>query len=281
MANKDNIAQLQVIYGKEKVETELENEKNKNSLLSKENELKQTRVNAIIVISIFVLLITIGLIYIRHVRLTRKQQQEFTSKLISNIDEERSRISKDLHDDIGQSLSVIKSKINMFTSGKINDISGMDNDVGDVIDQTRSISHALHPSFIQKLGLERSLVSLTENTQSKTGLICSLDLDEAENLDFLNPDAQTQVYRIIQECINNTLKHAEATALKISITQHATEFVVKYQDNGIGISDVNKSIDGIGLQIIQERAMNIKGKVQINTGKGKGYTLVLTFTQFD
>jgi signal transduction histidine kinase len=169
----------------------------------------------------------------------------------------------------------------MFTSGKINDISGMDNDVGDVIDQTRSISHALHPSFIQKLGLERSLVSLTENTQSKTGLICSLDLDEAENLELLNPDAQTQVYRIIQECINNTLKHAEATALKISITQHANEFVVKYQDNGIGISDVNKSIDGIGLQIIQERAMNIKGKVQINTGKGKGYTLVLTFTQFD
>lgn len=281
MANKDNIAQLQVIYGKEKVETELENEKNKNSLLSKENELKQTRVNAIIVISIFVLLITIGLIYIRHVRLTRKQQQEFTSKLISNIDQERSRISKDLHDDIGQSLSVIKSKINMFTSGKINDISGMDNDVGDVIDQTRSISHALHPSFIQKLGLERSLVSLTENTQSKTGLICSLDIDEAENLELLNAEAQTQVYRIIQECINNTLKHAEATALKISITQHANEFIVKYQDNGIGISDVNKSIDGIGLQIIQERAMNIKGKVQINTGKGKGYTLILTFTQLD
>ena len=81
--------------------------------------------------------------------------------------------------------------------------------------------------------------------------------------------------------INNTLKHAEATALKISITQHSNEFIVKYQDNGIGISDVNKSIDGIGLQIIQERAMNINGKVQINSGKGKGYTLVLTFTQFD
>lgn len=279
IANKDNIAQLQVIYGKEKVETDLENEKNKNSLLSKENELKQTRVNAIIAISIFVLLITIGLIYIRHVRLTRKQQQEFTSKLIYNIDQERSRISKDLHDDIGQSLSVIKSKINMFASGKINDISGMDSDVGEVIDQTRSISHALHPSFIQKLGLERSLVSLTETTQTKTGLICSLDLDAAERLDELNSDAQTQVYRIIQECINNTLKHANATALKISISQHNTEFIVKYQDNGIGISEANKSIDGIGLQIIHERAMSIQGKVQITSSKGKGYTLVLTFAQ--
>ncbi len=281
IANKENIAQLQVLYGKEKVETELENEKNKNSLLSKENELKQTKVNAIVVISIFVLVITIGILYIRHVRLTRKQQQEFTSKLISNIDQERSRISKDLHDDIGQSLSVIKSKINMFASGKINDISGMDNDIGNVIDQTRSISHALHPSFIQKLGLERSLVSLTENTQSKTRLICSLDIDETENLEHLSSDAQTQVYRIIQECINNTLKHAEATALKISITQNTNEYIVKYQDNGRGITDVTKSIDGIGLQIIQERATSIKGKVQISSGKGKGYTLILTFTQLD
>lgn len=281
IANKDNLAQLQVIYGKEKVETELEIEKNKNSLLSKENELKQTRVNAIIVISIFVLLITIAIIYIRHVRLTRKQQQEFTSKLLSNIDQERSRISKDLHDDIGQSLSVIKSKINLFNSGKISDISGMNNDIGEVINQTRSISHALHPSFIQKLGLERSLVSLTENTQSKTGIICSLDIDEAENIDQLSPEAQTQVYRIIQECINNTLKHAEATALKISIFQNAHEFNVKYQDNGIGISEINKSIDGLGLQIIQERAMIIKGKVQITTGRGKGYILVLTFTQLN
>jgi signal transduction histidine kinase len=228
-----------------------------------------------------VLVITIGILYIRHVRLTRKQQQEFTSKLISNIDQERSRISKDLHDDIGQSLSVIKSKINMFASGKINDILGMDNDIGDVIDQTRSISHALHPSFIQKLGLERSLVSLTENTQSKTGLICSLDIDETENLEHLSSDAQTQVYRIIQECINNTLKHAEATALKISITQNTNEFIVKYQDNGRGITDVTKSIDGIGLQIIQERATSIKGKVQISSGKGKGYKLILTFTQLD
>lgn len=281
IANKDNIAQLQVIYGKEKVETELENEKNKNALLSKENELKQTKVNAIIVSSIFILLITIGLLYIRHVRLTRKQQQEFTSKLISNIDKERSRISKDLHDDIGQSLSVIKSKINLFASGKINDISGMDNDIGDVIDQTRSISHALHPSFIQKLGLERSLISLTENTQSKTGLICSLDIDETENLENLKSVTQTQVYRIIQECINNTLKHAEATALKISIKQNTNEFIVKYQDNGKGITDVTKSIDGIGLQIIQERATSVKGKVQINSGKGKGYSLILTFTQLD
>ncbi len=281
IANKDNIARLQVIYGKEKVETELENEKNNNSLLSKENELKQTKVNAIVLISIFVLLITIGLLYIRHVRLTRKQQQEFSRKLISNIDQERSRISKDLHDDIGQSLSVIKSKINMFASGKIYDISGMDNDIGEVIDQTRSISHALHPSFIQKLGLERSLVSLTENTQSKTGLICSLDIDETQNLEHLSNDAQTQVYRIIQECINNTLKHAEATALKISISQNTAEFIVKYQDNGRGIKDVTKSIDGIGLQIIQERATSINGKVQINSGKGKGYTLILTFTQLN
>jgi nitrate/nitrite-specific signal transduction histidine kinase len=77
------------------------------------------------------------------------------------------------------------------------------------------------------------------------------------------------------------LKHAKATALKISVTQNTNVFVVKYQDNGIGISEINKSLDGIGLQIIHERATAINGKVQIATGIAKGYILVLTFNKLN
>ncbi|MEY3237518.1 MAG: hypothetical protein RI883_1619, partial [Bacteroidota bacterium] len=206
LANKDQFAQLQVIYGKEKTETALEDEKNKNTILSKENELKQTKIRAIVLITVFLLLIGIGIVYIRYVRLSKKQQQDFTQKLIENIDEERSRIAKDLHDDIGQSLSVIKSKLNLLNTGKINDVQGLDFEVGEVINQTRNISHFLHPSLIQKLGLERSLVSLIEKTQNNTELICSIEVKCT--IGFLSLDEQTQIYRILQECINNTLKHA-------------------------------------------------------------------------
>lgn len=277
IANKDQFAQLQVIYGKEKVETELENEKNKNILLSKENELKQARFRAAVTISLFILIIAIGLIYIRHVRLTRRQQQNFTVKLIENIDDERSRIAKDLHDDIGQSLSIIKSKLDLLNKGKINDVIGLDNEVGDVIDHTRNISHFLHPSMVQKLGLERSLVSLIEKTQVNTGIISSLEV-ECE-LDLLSLEIQTQIYRVLQECINNTIKHAEASALKISIKKQAGEIIVKYQDNGKGFDDSSKKSEGIGMMTIRERASTINGKLVISALKGKGFTLSLTIVK--
>lgn len=277
ISNKNNLAQLQVIYGKEKVETELENEKNKNTLLSKENELKQTRIQAIIAISGFILIIGLGIVYIRHVKLTRKQQKDFTQKLIENIDEERSRISKDLHDDIGQSLSIIKSKINLFNSGKTNTLIGLDTEVGTVIEQTRNISHFLHPSFVAKLGLERSLASLIEKTQESTGIVCSLYIKK--ELTSLTKETETQIYRILQECINNTIKHANATALKISIKESPNDIVIKYQDNGIGIDEASSSQEGIGLLTIRERAIKINGKVSVSSSQGKGYQLQLVISK--
>jgi signal transduction histidine kinase len=276
IANKDQLAQLQVLYGKEKVETELESEKNKNSLLSKENELKQTRIQVIVIVSILLLIIGIGFVYIRHIRLTRKQQKDFTQKLIENIDDERSRISRDLHDDIGQSLSVIKSKINLYNSGKTHSLEGLETDVGYVIDQTRNISHFLHPSFVAKLGLERSLVSLTEKTQNNTGIVCSLSIRaEVENMPL---EYKTQIYRILQECINNTIKHANATALKISIKENSSGIEIEYRDNGSGISDQNIR-EGIGLMTIRERADKINARVSVTSSAGKGYKLQLSMSK--
>lgn len=275
--NKNNLAQLQVIYGKEKVETELENEKNRNILLSKENELKQTRIQTIILSALFLLIIGVGLVYIRHVRLTRVQQKNFTQKLIENIDEERSRISKDLHDDIGQSLSVIKSKINLYNSGRTTTITGLDSEVGTVIEQTRNISHFLHPSFVAKLGLERSLASLTEKTQESTGIVCSLFIKN--KIEQQPIETETQIYRILQECINNTLKHDNATALKISIINSPNEMTITYRDNGIGVEQRGGNGEGIGLLTIRERAEKINGKVTVSSSQGKGYKLQLIISK--
>lgn len=275
IANKDNLAQLQVIYGKEKVESELENEKNKNSLLSKDNELKQTRIRGIIFVAISILIIGFGLFYIRHVRITRKNQQMFTQKLIENIDHERSRISRDLHDDIGQSLSVIKSKINLFNTGKIDGLDGMEKEVGEVIDHTRSISHFLHPSFVAKLGLERSMVSLLEKTESNTGIITSISIkNEVESLDL---NTKTQLYRIVQECISNTIKHSKATALKVSLKNIDGEFILTYRDNGIGFKSDKSNSEGIGMLTIRERALNVGGKISLPTSD-KGFVLILTIS---
>lgn len=273
VTNKDKMASLQVVYGKERVESELEQETNKNMLLERENELKQARIRTILMVAVFLFVLFGGLIYIRYVKATRKQQAIFSQNLISSIDNERSRISRDLHDDIGQSLSIVKSKVSMFNSGKINVIDGLQDEIGDLINQARRISHYLHPSFLEKIGLSRSLASLLDKTQSSTNMVCNLDL--CEETDDLSIEMKTQVYRIFQECINNSIKHAQATALKVSIEFSEDFYFLSYQDNGIGIKDP-AHLTGFGIMTIKERAKSLKGRTTIFTNVS-GFKLIIKF----
>jgi signal transduction histidine kinase len=274
ISNKDKMVQMQVAYGKERIESELENEKSKNALSKKENELKLIRLRFVLILGFSMLGFVIGFIFIRAVIITKRQQILFSQKLIENIDDERSRISKDLHDNIGQSLSVIKSKINMFNKGRIQAIDGLDVDLGEVINQTRSISHHLHPAFLEKIGLSRSLASLLEKVQESTNIECSLEL--IDNIKSLPKETNTQIYRIIQECVNNTIKHAEASALKISIFKKEEQFVLEYKDNGIGLKDSPNADVGIGILTIKERVNKLNGKVSF-VSNANGFRLILKF----
>ena len=270
ITNRDKLSELQVIYGKEQMESELENERNKNKLLNQENQLKRAKINAIVLIAILLLIVGLGGMFLRSVYLSRKQQVLFTQKLIESTDQERSRISRDLHDDIGQSLSVIKSKVNMFNTGKIDNLEGLEKEVGYVIEQTRNISHLLHPSAVAKLGLERSVSSLLEKTQANTDLVTSVSVKN--DIELLQSDVKTQIYRIIQECINNTVKHANATALKVSLKIEDDQFQMTYRDNGFGFKQGDQQ--GLGMLTMRERAHSIGGKLNA-TGSDKGFKLTL------
>jgi signal transduction histidine kinase len=271
LANKDKLLQMQILYGKDKIENELQSEKNKNTLLVKENELEKTKIQSVIFISILFTLLTLLIVFSWVTLQRRRQQKQFTQDLISHVDDERSRISKDLHDDLGQSLSMIKSRLSLHISGKTNDLSGLNEAISDVIDKTRNISHELHPSMISKLGLERSLVSLIEQTQEHTGMFCSIETET--NLHNFDLEIQSQLYRILQECINNTIKHAEASALKISISHGHEGIELIYQDNGKGMGEQIKTIQGIGLLTIKERVDKIGGKVNFQSGNEKGFKM--------
>src|SRR3989338_6725865 len=216
-ANKDKMSELQVLYGRKRIESQLAQEKTKNKLSDKNRELESAQWRLILIIFAAISVFILGFLYIRYVRKSRKQQVLFSQRLIQQIDEERSRISGDLHDNIGQLLSVVKSKINMYNTGLISEITDLDKEVGEVINQTRTISHQLHPSSLEKLGLERSINGLLEHTQTNTDIICSTHF--AVPTAQLGIEVQTQLYRISQECINNTIKHANAASLKITLKE--------------------------------------------------------------
>lgn len=258
------IKEMQLKYNVQKKETELEREKAKNQ---EERFYRWLTIG----ISFVLLLILALLLYLRYLKKIREQQEQFSHQLIENAEAERLRISRDLHDDIGQSLSMIKSKI---SAGKIESSQNLEGELGRVIEQTREISKNLYPSYLEKIGLVRSVARLVENIQSSTKLECSFEV--SEDIDYLPITTKTHIYRILQECVNNTIKHSGATALKISIELHANEFLLTYQDNGKGLEET-KTVNGIGMFSIRERAKIIHGNLHIGDKTQKGFKLTMSF----
>lgn len=273
VSNENEQTRLQTIYGKERMENELTDLNQRNKLLHTESKLKSANYRFIFLVVLSLFMLVLAIIYISNVRRSRKIKSNFSQKLIEQIDEERSRISKDLHDDIGQSLAVVKSKLNLFTTGKISQINGVDQEIGDILEQTRVLSHQLHPAALEKIGLERALHSIIEKTQSGTDIVCSLEFDIDGKP--INTETSSQIYRIIQECISNTIKHAHASALKVLIERRNGELVIQYRDNGVGISD-SQNKHGLGLLTIRERTAIIGGRLDLKTGNKKGISLTIS-----
>ncbi len=274
ISNQERFAELQVAYQTERKEAELKEEKARTAMLQKDNKLKESRIAIIAVVSIFIVIATVLFFYLRHLRLTRSQQRDFSQKLIASLDDERLRISRDLHDDIGQSLSVAKSKINLYNKGQITDLSDLEVGLGEVIQQARNLSHQLHPSYLEKIGLKRSVKSLLDKVENSSGVITSCELES--RIDELDLFKQTQLYRILQECLNNTLKHAKAKSVKCSIQKVEGEYRFLYQDNGRGI-DTSQQKFGLGMMTIKERAQKIEGRVTIVSQPHKGFKLIIKF----
>lgn len=269
--NNKIIEDLQYNYKVQQKEAELEKEKTKSVLLEISNQKEKNNKWLVIGIAIILLVATAIYFYNRYLRKLKQKQEQFSRLLIMNIEEERKRISMDLHDDIGQSLSIIKSKvINNVQSDEIQ------SELAKVISHTREISRNLYPSSLEKIGLIRAVASLMQDLQSLQMLECSYDMDES--VLTLSKDTQTNIFRIVQECVNNTIKHSGASGLKASIKKVGDEFVFTYMDNGVGLKN-KKNNRGMGLLSIQERAKIINGSVEIEEKNEKGFRLSLKFKQ--
>lgn len=265
------IQELQLKYNVQKKEVELEKEKSKYLLLEKKNQDERFSKWLFIGIAIIILILVISFVSFRYSSKLREKQESFSRQLIENIEEDRLRISMDLHDDIGQSLSMIKSKISHSKCNQEDKI--LETELSRVIEQTREISRNLYPSYLEKIGLVRSIARLMENMQASSKLECSFDV--TKRVDDLSITTKTHIYRILQECTNNTIKHANASALKISISENDNDFVLIYQDNGIGLTEKQKN--GLGILSIQERTKIINGSVSFENKSNKSFKLTLKF----
>jgi len=205
----------------------------------------------------------------RHIRTLELESQ--LTKLQASIDsqeEERNRISRDLHDELGLMLSTVKLHLKRISKRSSEDTIPVIDETNQAVDQAihsvRSITHNLSPAVLQKFGLEKALHSLFENLEKTQAITTKVSLSNTPTT--WSFDEQLAIYRMIQELTNNILKHANATYIGLSGMSLENSFVFNIEDNGLS-KKMNESIvstsqmKGIGLANIENRLSLLKGKI--------------------
>jgi signal transduction histidine kinase len=198
----------------------------------------------------------------------------------SLIQEERARISEELHDGVQSLITAAGMGISAVVS-RLDEIPEKDQAVlknsaallNQAISETRSVSHNLIPDFIKSHGLENYLNLIVNTVRSSTDI--KLDVEINLEGEVLHNRLQIYLCRLVQEMINNTLKHAKAKLITIKIMRTTNEIQLDFQDDGIGF-DTSQNTEGIGIQNLRKKANDVNGQLTIESEAGKGTNIHLT-----
>lgn len=210
-------------------------------------------------------------------------QRQLLQSTIESQEKERRRIASELHDGAGAMLSAAKLNLAMIGSGVIpkEEYAETVKDSKDMLDETietiRRISKDLLPSSLEQFGLVKAIEELADKLSSSTTKVLFTRSIQSKNC--LSKSQQLLVYRIVQELLNNALKHAEASKITISLKEE-NPYLVTVSDNGKGFDleatkgDIKK---GVGLYNIENRVSVLGGEVKFSSEKGVGTTIIIAF----
>lgn len=197
----------------------------------------------------------------------------FSRELINMQEVERKRIASELHDSLGQKLVLIKNKLlrakisDSITYANHEESDALAQNVAEAIQEIRNISYALRPYQLDLLGLASSLKSMASESLDVAQIEYSIQIAPIDKL--FDADAQINIYRIIQECINNIIKHSEAKKVQINIKHDTNSIKISISDDGVGF-DLNGNHTGFGLKGIKERLQILEGTMTISANGEKG-----------
>lgn len=205
-------------------------------------------------------------------------QKEMIQSIIITQEEERKRIAQDLHDDISSKLNIINLNANLLRDGELSpeEYITVNDSILEATDKTlesaRKIAHNLLPPILDKFGLKAALEELADafNNSRKISIKYTLEYPKA----YLNPENELHLFRIVQELINNSVRHGNAKNSTIDISSKENTLLVNYSDNGIGFNPNNiEHKKGLGMKNIESRVALLQGIYTINTAKNEGFKI--------
>jgi signal transduction histidine kinase len=194
-------------------------------------------------------------------------------------EEERIRISREVHDELGQSLTGLKLQLTWLAGRlpkklvalqkKAHSLAGT---IDEIIHAVRRIATELRPGLLDTVGLTAALEWQTNEFQRQTGIQCRVAMAVHDSI--LNQDLNTAFFRIFQETLTNIIRHARATKVEVRLAETAEYFILEVKDNGRGISESEiQNTKSIGLIGMRERAALLGGEIRWRGEPGKGTTV--------
>ena len=197
----------------------------------------------------------------------------YPAKILKAQDDERRRISRELHDSVGQSLTAAK-----FALGRLkqqfssDDLGEVEKNVDEALDEVRTLSHLLHPLTLDILGLHTSILSYAEGYEQRNGIKTTVSIPDP--LPTFKETTRTALFRFVQECLTNVHKHANASSIAIRVAINDQELRLELADNGVGFADDARA--GIGIRGMGERLKELGGTLEVLSEPNLGSSVVAT-----
>jgi signal transduction histidine kinase len=214
--------------------------------------------------------------------LQREQLRALAERLQTVREEDRKKVARELHDQIGQILTSIKMDLTWMTRHlpKSDDallarVTESIQSINDGVKAVRAICSGLRPGVLDDLGLAAAIEWQASDFSSRNGVACEVSVPPVDL--HLDGDRATATFRIFQECLTNVIRHAQATSVRVALSQEEENILLVVEDDGIGFIEtgVSNSLGSLGLLGMKERAQFCGGDVQISSSPGNGTTVTV------
>ena len=190
--------------------------------------------------------------------------------MLSSVENERKFIAMELHDSVGQQLMLLTRKAKSLPDHSFQELSTA------TLTTIRSISHNLYPVVLKRLGFTEAAQSLINDIDENTDVFFTSEITFID--DLLNEEEALHFYRILQEVLQNIIKHAQAKSVSVEVYGSKDEIKLIIKDNGIGFNydEISKTSKSLGLKSIEERCKIIQAKLDIESLSNKGTVVKIT-----
>jgi len=203
-----------------------------------------------------------------------EELRQLAARLMTAQDDERRRIARDLHDDLTQKLAYLSMDIGKLATkpsaqALTPELRPLQLRAAEAADTVRQISHELHPSILDDIGLEAALEQYCDEFEKRSGI--STQFSGRNVPESIAPEIASSIYHVAQECLRNVSKHAQTETVSVDLEELGGSLRLSVRDQGIGIAaKPSVAAKGIGFVAMEERAHLVNGNLQVQSKKGEG-----------